>query len=132
MGETRLDIWIPVIIGVISLAGSWLTAKYGLREHKKTLEVQAKEALHKAQRDLSLATQDQVTAVRELLDIMRDDLDRARTQITALKGRVTRMTRFIRDMVDGAEILVNQLKNLGEDPCWTPPTDAEIEEALDE
>ena len=126
------NLWIPVLIALIGLSGSGLTALFSYRASKKRIEVETKSALSQAQESLSLATKEQMDTMGDLLDRMRKDLDESRGMITSLKGRVTRMTRLIRDYVQGSKILVAQLKREGLDPDWIPPTDAEIEEALDE
>ena len=121
-----------VIIALIGLIGSGLTAVLAFRSSKKQIEVERKTALAEAQESLSLATKEQMTTMGSLLDRMRKDLDESRGMITSLKGRVTRMSRLIRDVVQGADCLVSQLKREGLDPDWIPPTVEEIEEALDE
>jgi len=126
------DIWIPVMIAVIGFLGSVITALISYRSTKSRLRLDAKTALSEAQQSLSLATKEQVETVRSLLDTMREDLEITRSlckkhegTIRYLKGRMTRMTRLIRELVDGAELLVEQVEEQGLDPAWRPPANTD-------
>ena len=65
---------------------------------------------------------DEISGVKQEFDIKTEALER---KVSVQTGRITRLSGVVRDLYNGALLLVKQIEDMGLEPVWVPPASAD-------
>ena len=122
-----------IVVAAISAAATLVLGILTFRFYGKAQNAQsngnAAYSIAQAAAEIAETSREDVKDLRQQLETMEQNLIYARNELATMRyqqtANVTRIAELenrVKELKAGIEILTNQLKNLGYDPAWIPPS----------